>query len=92
MEKLNGLVKFSAFMISWKSITMYVAFFYLVRHVASEQPDSTGWAYILFNEAKSHLPKVHLHTPKRKVTFRLALKVDMKTRVKLEKVEVGQEN
>lgn len=51
MEKLNGLVEFSAFMISWKSITMYVAFFCLVRHVASEEPDSTGWAYILFNEA-----------------------------------------
>lgn len=49
--------------------------------MVSEESDSMGRAYIVFNEANSHLLKVHLPTFKRKITSRLAPRVYVKTRV-----------
>lgn len=59
---------------------MYVAFFQYLLSKASEEPDSMGRAYIVLNEAKSHLPKVHLPASKRKITSRLSPRVHVKSR------------
>lgn len=45
---------------------------------------------MLFNEAKSHLPKAHLPTSKRKVTSRLAQDI-CEDQGKLEKVETEEQ-
>lgn len=47
-----------------------------------------GWAYIVSNEANSHLPKVHLPASKRKITSEGV----GEEQGKLEQVEVGEEN
>lgn len=70
---------------------MYVAFFqYLLKHMVSEESDSMGRAYIVFNVAKSHLPKVHLLTSKRKITSRLAPRVYVKTRESWRRWRLGR--
>lgn len=60
--------------------------------MASEEPDLMGWAYILFNEANSHLPKVHLLTPKKESHFQTSSEDTCEDQGKLEKVEFGEEN